>query len=241
MMKRLLVFVLLAVLAMGATVQAQDSLTYNTPVTGEMTETDYEFTYKFDGTEGDVVVIDLEPVDPLGDLENPILMLQGPDGDMVGDTTDFFTFGSVSLALELPSTGAYTLTVTRADGDAGESVGEFTLEVIQAEALAVGGAVSGSTDSDSRTQYYYVNAAQEFGVSYEKLTGDFYAQLAVNLIDETGSLREVAVASGDEAERLALGSFDADTLYLVTISRPLFSFAFNTVTAEYELQVTEAQ
>jgi hypothetical protein len=236
-MKRLIVILMLLVALFAVTgAQAQDTLGYNDPVTGEMTVEEYEFTYVFTAKEGDVVIIEVNPVEILGDLDDPIIILTDPSGSVVADTTDSFSFGRALVAVELSEGGDYTVTVTRADGAEGESVGEFTLEVIRAEQLVFGEVVTGSTDSDSRDQYYYVNADQEFGIAYRRTDGDFSPELKVSVFRSRDfGLDDAAVAYGSEMEGAVLISFDAGKTYIVSLGEALFDFNFRTVTADYEL------
>ena len=53
---------------MVVAVQAQETLTPGTPVTGEITDDAFALEYTFEGEADQVVVIELAPVDPLGNL-----------------------------------------------------------------------------------------------------------------------------------------------------------------------------
>lgn len=237
-MKRLLVVVVLLVglLSVGL-VNAQDAVAFGDVIEAEMTASDYEFEYTFEGAAGDVVIFDLQPVDPFGDLDEPVLVLTNEDG-VVASTVDAFNYGEATLVAQLPADGEYTLLATRDGGVAGDSVGEFTLEFVLAEVLETGAVVEGTATSDVRPNYYVVTAASDWAISYVKQGGVLPAQVAVNVIDEdAGSLEPVATLFGPELTDGLFGVFPAEELYIVTVSEPDFYFAFDEETADYELEV----
>ncbi|MCU0497744.1 MAG: hypothetical protein MUF87_10365 [Anaerolineae bacterium] len=237
-------FALLIALFGAALVQAQDSesIEYNEPVEGEFTEDDFEFAYTFEGSEGDVIIARVDPVELFGDFDNSILILEDPNGDTVFDTTDAFSFGRSQAAAQLEEDGEYTLIVTREDGEDGESVGEYILEVVLAEELTLDEAVAGEANSEDRPQYYYVLSEDDFGLQYMR-DGDFAATVTVNVIsdEDTGAFDDVATLGGSEIEGGALYNLDADTLYVVTVGRGLFDIIFDEADTEFELMVIEAQ
>lgn len=234
-----LMFVLLLVIAGSLTVvYAQDSIGYGDIVEGEMTEDDYEFEYTFEGSEGDVVLVVFRPVEEFGDLSSPIMMLMDASGDTVADTTDQFVFGELNLAAELPDDGEYTLLVTRADGASGESLGEFTVELLNLEVLEAGSPVEDETDSDSRPAYYAVKTEENWGLSYLKTDGTMETAIMVNTInDDNASLNEVASVDGDMLTEAAIGIFEGGETYIVSVGEPLFAFNFNTVEVEFTLEL----
>lgn len=238
-MKPFVILLVIAVLAV-AHIQAQEPIGFNEPVEDNMTRREYEFTYTFTGKEGQVILVDFYQTDVSGDLENPILILTGPDGEVVGDTSEAFTFGSVILVSQLPESGNYVLTVTRQDGETGRSNGDFSVEVINVEPLSVGEKQTVETDSNSRSQYYFVLSETDFKLAYLKQRGDFDPEIKVNVIDEdTSGLNDVAAVHGAEMEDFVMGSFDAETLYIIEIGQALFDFNFQRVTAEFDLTVME--
>ena len=242
MFKRTLTFVFIIVMLLAfAGVQAQDAIEYGQSVSAEMTASDYEFRYTFSGNAGDVVIIRMDPVDIFGDLDNPVLLLLGEAG-LIVDTNDSFSFGDALLAAELSAGGEYTVVATREDGIAGDSVGEFTVEMVLAEELTADKALSGTATSDERPQYYIVNSSDAFGVRYEKKGGDLATQINVNTLDaDSGGLNEIAVMSGSDLEVGLLGIFDSGSVYIVTVGEAPFDFNFDTVTADFELSLVIAE
>ncbi|MBC8170679.1 MAG: hypothetical protein H7X77_03370 [Anaerolineae bacterium] len=230
-----------ALLLVVSLVSAQDAenIEYGDVAEGEMTEDEFEFNYTFEGTEGDVVIVSFRPVEEFGDLGSPIIIVTDEDGDTVADTTDAFVFGNLIVAAELENDGEYNIFLTRADGRSGDSVGEFTLELINLPILEVGSPLEAEeTDSDSRSQYYAVKSDENWGLSYLKLDGSMEVEVAVNTIDTTSaSLIEVASVDGDMMNEAAIGIFEGGDTYVVSIGEPLFAFNFDTVDAEYSLEL----
>lgn len=239
-MKRLLVVALLFLLVVPA-VYAQETIEVGQVVVGELTTDVFELTYTFAGEEGQVVVITADPVDPLGDLNDTILKLRDASGTVLVDTTEAFSFGSSILAVQLPATGTYTVTVTRENGAEGTSVGEFNLVVTSAAPITVDSPVTNSISSEGHDQYYVVNGDADFSLSYTKSAGDFFPDVVVYTIDTTdGSLDEAGILSGNTFSIGTLGYFTANTLYVVTVRERLFDFNFDEVTADYTLTIAPA-
>lgn len=236
---RLLSVAALLLVASLATAQGGEAIKYGEVVKGEMTEDEYEFTYTFEGSDGDVIIIAFSPVDEFGDLNSPIIVLTDPEGDTVADTTNNFVFGSLIAAAELKDDGEYTLLVTRADGKSGESVGEFTVEVVNLPVLEAGKPLTEEeTDSESRSQYYAVKSEDDWGLSYLKLDGTMEVEITINTINTSGAnLSPVASVDGDLLTEVAIGIFDGDETYIVSVGEPLFAFNFSKVKAEYSLEL----
>jgi hypothetical protein len=241
-MKRSWMIVLLLLLLVVPAVYAQELLEPGQVVVGELTADVYELTYAFAGKEGDVVVIEADPVDALGDLNDTILILSDPSGAVLVDTTEAFSFGSSLIAAQLPASGTYTVKVTREDGAAGESVGEFELAVTLPQPITPDAPASSSTSSESRKQYFAVMSDTDFSLSYAKSGGDFFPDVLVSTIDEEdGNLNDVAQLSGTTFSVGMMGYFPANTLYIVTVRERLFDFNFDEVTADYTLSVSLAE
>jgi hypothetical protein len=239
---RLLSTAALLITAFGLSVfsvHAQESVEYGDIVEGEMTNDEFEFEYSFEGEEGDVVVIILTPVELYDELINPIMILENPEGDTIGDTTDAFVFGGpLILAAELDQSGKQTLFVTRQDKEDGESVGEFTIEFILLEVLEVDEALEGELKSESRAQYYAVKTDNDFAINWIRGDGDMLVRVSVNEIDNSNGLTEIGGADGSQLTEVAFGIFEGGETYIVSIAEPLFSFSFEE-TVEYQIVLLE--
>lgn len=244
MAKRLLVvpMVIILLLASSIFVQAQDNvLDYGDVATGELTNSEFEIEYTFTGKAGEIVVIEMIPEDILGDLDSPVILLLGPNGRIYADTIDAFSFGDATLVFELNENGDYTIIATRADGRAGDSVGEFFLHLTLPQIIEAGEPISASTGNEERPQYFAVTALDNFSVLYERGFGDFYPNIEVNIIND-GQLRSVGSATGDELTVALLGEFSGrGGPYIVSIGVGLFDFNFTTVTADFEISLVTAE
>ncbi|GAB4508739.1 MAG: hypothetical protein OHK0046_02110 [Anaerolineae bacterium] len=218
------------------TLRAQDTpIEYGQFVTGEITNREFEVSYTFTGDAGQVVVIEMKPVDTLGDLNSPELLLIDAEGQLISSTVRTLSVLQAVLVAELPANGEYIIIATRRDGRAGDSVGEYTLELILAEQLMAGEALAGQLSSEGRSQYYSVNSEREFQIQYQKTSdGELSPQITVNLINEDG-IDEVASVEGDSLSIALLGNFAPAAPYLIIVGRPLFYFSINEELADYEL------
>lgn len=241
--KRFMILVLaVAMLAalVPAYAQGGGTIEYNSTVTGEMTNENFELAYTFSGAAGDVVIASVEPVDFLGDFESPTLTLTAADGTVVAYRTGY---SSADIAAVLPADGDYSLTVGREDGPDGTSVGEFYLSLWLPEVLASGSSVTGSTDSDS-VVFYAVKDLAAFSLSYEKSGGDFGPEISVNAIitepdyaDEFGYLDDLAAIYGSVITAGSMTIDGSESVYVIKIDEALFDFNFSTVTADYTLTI----
>lgn len=242
--KTLIVFslMLMALLCAASLVSGQDvdTIEYGESVTGELTDREFEIAYEFTGSEGDVIVIYMAAVDTLGDLNRPELLLLNSENDVVADTADAFTIGEILLAAELEAEDTYTILATRQDGRAGDSVGEFTLDLIKLPVLELDKEVSETISSEDSDQYYAIRSdSSTLVLSYLKLSGTFSPMISINVINDEAGLDEVVVLQGSALERAAVNVPSEPGLYIVTVGEAPFDFNFNEVEAEYELMLVE--
>jgi thiol-disulfide isomerase/thioredoxin len=117
-------------------------LVYNDVVNGTIDSDNVQQVYSFEGSQGDVVsvVMDAELL-PHGDAAGdqldvstlePYVLLLGPDGDVVAESSDFLyeVFAQVE-DVTLPVDGVYTVVATRYMNVDGISAGNYTLTVTQ--------------------------------------------------------------------------------------------------------------
>lgn len=106
-----------------------NELTYGANTTGQISDSEYEVLYTFNGTAGDVVTITMTAVDE--ESLDPLLTVLGPNGDIVASNDDIDlgggNYNSAITDFTLPETGTYTIVATRYAGEDGTSGGEFTL------------------------------------------------------------------------------------------------------------------
>lgn len=236
-MKRAAVLIFVLLVFGLFSVKAQSNvISYGDVVNGEITDDNYEIEYTFQGKQSDVIIARLEPIETFGDLDNPELILLRPNGRVLIDTTKAFNYGRAFLVGELPEDGEYTLIASRRDGRAGDSKGEFSLELLLPQLITEERSVSNEVSSDAGDQYYVVRMSSPFGVVYQKTGGQFFPKVAVSILDAPkGGLQEIGVHSGDELTIGALGMFKSEIIYVVSVGEAPFDFNFRAVTAEYAL------
>ncbi|MFN8378607.1 MAG: hypothetical protein U0452_08045 [Anaerolineae bacterium] len=128
-MKRTLVFMLLFVGLTASLASAQESLTFNTPVRGEVTPGQSE-TRTFSGKAGQVISL---LVNSAGTLD-PVLTLLNADGAPILTDDDFAwpeAGDSLLQAVTLPYTGRYSIQVSGFDNTAGQ----YTLTISEGYAI----------------------------------------------------------------------------------------------------------
>lgn len=238
-MKKLLLVVVLLIAAIATVpAAAQDAIPFNEIVVGEITDDAYAVSYTFEGAEGDIVIIDMGAVDILADLSEVVIELYDSAGTLIATTDDGFALSTARLAVQLEAADTYTVTATRAEGEAGTSVGEFYLRVALPEALST--AVSATISSEELPHYYLVDTTSSFGVFYTKSAGDFSPQMSIaTLDDDSPDLAELAGLYGDSVTTGLLGNFEPDMPYIVVMTRALFSFSFGETTADYTLEIIQ--
>lgn len=235
-MKKFWVTLLLAILLTGlASVQAQEKLEPGTPIEGSITADATAVEYTYDAAEGELVVIQLFPVDVLADYDRPAIQILDADGSEVllregfGATTAFWQFDEAST---------YTIVATRADDT---SVGDYTLTLITPEALEIGDVIESSTDNDT-AQFYSYSGDEDFLVFFAR-DGDYAPEISVNTVDKDvvpGRLQALGYLGGAMVNEGAMGTFMGGTDYILAIDEALFDVTFGTATADYILEIVAA-
>jgi len=236
-MKRLLILMILLLIPV-ALVSAQEPLEPGTPVRGEITDDAYEVEYTFSGTADSVVVIEMLAEDEEGfstELTSQLVILDS-EGSVVIDTSDNFVFGDAVLVTVLPADDDYTVIASREDGQAGETTGEYSIELIVPQVLMVGDKITDEVSSEDEPAYYVINAEEDFILRYTKNAGDFDPEINISTIaDNNSDFEDYALASG-KLDNVAMGDIEAG-VYVVRVQEAFFSFNFSEVTAEFNLSV----
>jgi hypothetical protein len=229
---RVMLMVLALMLVAVAGVQAQDSLEPGTPVEGAITADTSEVVYSYDATAGEVVVLQLFPVDILADYDEPMIVIQDADGNELMRRE---SFGNTTAVWEFAEEGTYTIIASRADED---SVGEYTLTLINPQELAMGDMVEGTTDND--TDVYYMYRGDEDFIVYFTRDGDFAPEVSINSIDTDitpGSLDTTGIMGGSGVTEGAIGVFSGGETHVIKLGEALFDFNFGTSTTDYLLEI----
>lgn len=108
-------------------------ISYGLPVQGRISNEEYSIHYAFKGNMGDQISVLLSSE---GSELDPTLRLSDALGNEIAFNDDIHSVQNLNASIEnfiLPYTGYYTVTATRYEGRKGESVGNYTLEVILKE------------------------------------------------------------------------------------------------------------
>ncbi|QPC80561.1 hypothetical protein G4Y79_12645 [Phototrophicus methaneseepsis] len=228
----ILLFALVAVLSTVFSVSAQDSIKPGETVEGEITDDTYAVAYEYIGTAGEVIVVDLFPVDVLADYDNPSVIIELDGVEILR----YDGYGATTVVTQLPDDGTYTITAGRRDDADGDSVGEYTLTLRNPTPITIDEPQSNTIDNES-THYYVYDGDEDFMVSFAR-QGDYAPQISVNTVDTSatpGRLDAVAAMGGPAVTRGTMGVIPGGELYVLVVEEPLFSFSFGEITAEYAL------
>lgn len=240
MLKRM--SILMVFVFSASVIYAQDkkiTIRYGETFTGEITNQRYEIPNVFEGTSGDVVIFEMQPVDTLGELTNPVLTLVDSAGRTIADTSESFSYGSATLVIELPGSDTYTILATRADGSAGTSVGEFTLSLFQPPVIEVSTILEDEIASGDGNKYYMIEADGTAAMlTYRKQGGDYDLQITINQISDTFGLEPLVILAGSELTNGEMNVPEDAGVYIISIGPMPFSFSFGELTADYALLMT---
>ena len=234
----------LLMLVMPTMTNAQvTTITYGDLVEGEITDEVFEVKYQFEGGRDDVIVIEMRAVDSLGDLSDPEIQLTNSDSTVIADTFENFDFAAAILTVQLPADDLYSIIATREDGEAGDSVGAFTLELIEPETLIHKESINASLIFDQRPQYFTFTDPNPLIFTYTHLDGQLLPGITINTLstENPGSLEELSIAEGDALTYASLGVFESERPYIIIVEQQLFTFSLDEITADFELAVEVAE
>lgn len=237
-MRKLLLSALLigALLVMGlGAVAAQDDRTpleLGEWVEGELTNNDYELKYTFEGKEGDIVLVEMQPKPGTYDLD-PYIVLRDSDGDVLGQNDDFGYPLSVVVA-ELQADEQYVVLATRSGGSTGSSEGEFWLRVTVVDLVESGSELEATISSVSEEDIPAVFVMRpeergEYTITFSQEVSELYAALRLSpWVDDS---YESSLLSLESTAGVSEASFtvelDGGQFYILRVSRAFGSFVFD--------------
>lgn len=221
--------------------QGDTPIEYGQTLTGEITNRNFEVPYVFSGAEGDVIVVEMAAVDRGGDLDRPDIILLDGEGELLADTSESYSFGEILLATILPADGEYIILATRADGRAGESVGEYTLRLLKPPVLNVGEPIEDTAINTTSNFYTVISDGSALAIAYDKSAGEFFPQVSINRINEEYGLSDVVSMSGEEFEKGQIYLPAGEGVYIITVSEAAFDFNFEDVQADYTLELVAGE
>jgi hypothetical protein len=249
-MHRKSVFVmLLASLIAPVLAVAQDggTLTFDAPVTGEITNDEPQVRYTFEGTEGEIITINMSALP--GTLDS-YLELMAPDGTSLLTADDYAgSLNSQVGPFTLPESGTYTVVATRCcGGGSGGSTGAYELVLREAQVvpLAVGASTTTSLSDTQPSTFFSIEGGTRAVLTLEAETVEGDAPFVV----EVRNPQNQVVNSGWQTEELPVlidPLFLAEEgAYAINVSRqqnsdPNAEPTHGSVTVSLALQAVETQ
>lgn len=221
----------------------ENTITYGDSVEGEITNRNFEVEYAFEGAADDIINVQLIPEDESDGLNQPSIILLDADFRVI-QTVDG-SYGAVNLFYNLPNDGQYYILATRRDGRSGDSEGAYTLNLFSVEPLAFDTPIEDAA-SNTGPNYYAVRTDESFDVQYIRGNGDFYPEVAVNIVESDSfsdsNLSTVAKMEGDELQRGLIGvDVTQETIYIIRVGPPLFNFSFTERDLSFTIEVNTLQ
>jgi hypothetical protein len=220
-------------------------LTYGETATFKFTKPEQEVSFRFTGSEGDVIAITVETTSMPPETPSPVLELSNSRRVIASTEDDVTALFDASLVLELPADDTYSLLVRRNSYIDTDERRDFVLRLNLVPELTVDQPVEATFGTESGNHYYLVRQTGEpLMLSYEKITGTANPSIGVNplggdqeirgLIEVTGSLTDVQVALPSRPDPL-----------IITIGELSFDFNFDFDQMEnratYRLNLSEAE
>jgi hypothetical protein len=114
-----------------------NAIEYGETIRGEITDDDFQQTYTFEGSEGDIVTITMIDTSE-DDTLDPLLILLDPEGSEIernddGSASIVGEFNSQIRNFTLPTDGTYTIIATRFSQEEGSTVGAYELSLQEGE------------------------------------------------------------------------------------------------------------
>lgn len=237
-MKRIMMLTLIIALlglALPLT-QAQEPLVFDEPVTGEVTNQQFEVPYIFSAEAGEVIVAYLEKIDFDSGYDNPAIILLDASNSVLASLSSYY---DMTFAYQLPEDGDYTLIVSRRDGRTGESEGGYVLLATRPEALSE--SLIEMTLSSEQAQYFTYTTSEPFSVNYSKIDGAFNPVVNVSaIIPMEGSLDYRGKLEGVETIAGSIGIMPevAPTTYVVSVGLGGYDYFSDPVEMNFSLNIS---
>lgn len=241
MKKMILVLFLLAIIPPMAFAQGDERATiaYGEVAEGELTNADFDQEYIFEGSAGDVVIVQLV-AEENADFD-PLLYLATVDNEILAQNDDFSGYNA-RIIFRLPDDGQYMIVATRLGERTGYGTGAFEVTLEEAQVSELGVTIEGVVRSDELTaaHVFVPEADGIYEIKYTHVSGDFYPGFVVQTIpDESTYYEEVASITGIEV----LGgtvrvSLVADQIYVMSFQENYYTYSETTEQAVYTINIT---
>ncbi|MFW5691133.1 MAG: hypothetical protein ACOCXZ_01420 [Chloroflexota bacterium] len=241
------VALLLLLLAVAVVASAQadrlsqpQPLAFDDPVYGVL-EPAQPPAYTFTGSVDMLIAISLRSVDRTlnNPLHTPVLLLHGPDGARLVDTTAQVASDDVTLLARLPAAGAYTVRVVPDATVAAPARGPFTLTLHQLTVHEPGETLRGVVTAGEGPAYHALQAVGPLRLTYSHDGGDLRPQVSAGRINaQHGGLDVITSVYGPRLSYAVLGGLAPDEPVIVRVQQHPQDYVFFPVEAAYRLIVS---
>ncbi len=231
----LLLAVLVALFSFAGIAGAQDStpIELGTWTEGEITSDELELKFTFEGSEGDVVLVEALPKPGTYDLD-PEIVLRDSDGDVIG-TNDDFGYPLSVIAAVLEADDEYVVLITRSGGEDGSSEGEFWLRVSIVEPVESGAEIEATISSVAEDDIpaVFVMAPEDdvtIELGFEQEVSELYGSVSIAKWEDD-SFGGTQLLSLDNSAGVSNATFTVDLeggeVYVLIVKRSTWSFVFD--------------
>jgi hypothetical protein len=239
----ILILLILLLLFSSGGVAAQESepesipIAYGDRVEGEITNDTFEFQYVFEGSQDDLVLIEMF-AEPGTFGVDPHLQLSDENGELLFENDDFANLNSV-MVTNLPDDAQYIITATRYGGEDGGSVGDYVLRLNRIEPAQIGDVIEGQVFSNAEDEESAIpqlvvlrpESAQTVSITFTQETGAFYAALRMVVSDAESYNGYATLINFEPGMRVDLLAFtaelEAERIYILYALMALSSYTFD--------------
>lgn len=242
----LMLVMLIALSAAGITAAQDTALTLGEAITGEITASDYEFSYTFEGSAGDTALIQMWQAPDSSDYVDTYLILEGPDGKVFAENSnDPANYSGSVIAAVLPDDGTYTVIATRDGGRTGSSVGEYVLVVNTVEVLKPGSKVNATIygwDSDMREipNQFVVSGSGPTKIGFSQEIGELFPDLKLYPWEDVNSYPDPLFELRDTSQvtnAVVSVELQEGVLYILTVRDSFSSSVWDDSEKEFTITV----
>jgi hypothetical protein len=224
--------------------QAQDDdknlLAYNDEVEGEITQSDFEDVWFFEGEADDVVVIEMKFV--VTDTLDPYLYLTTTDNKILAQNDDSGSRDS-RIIYRLPETDRYQIVATRLGERSGSSSGPYRLSLWQAQVSGTETVIEGITNDRNFTPIHVFIPPEDgvYLIEYAHIRGDYYPNLIIQSIaseessyyDEVGGMWAVKMLNATLSMEMSL-----ERIYIFALNENYYNYETQSREALYTIKIS---
>ncbi|MCA0458952.1 MAG: hypothetical protein LCI00_33695 [Chloroflexi bacterium] len=223
------IITLLAAFSLTAvTAQPRPQLVMGEFVKGNISHEEYEAWYTFTGAAGDTVLIEVIP-DSLTFNLDPTVELRNTNNETIA-LNDDFNFPVSLVVAKLPTEGNYTVVVSRAGGEVGDTAGDFSLRASIVQPVTSGAVINAEVNSDANAipLRYVLNPAadQTIEITFSQSIGENYAGIRVFkwVSDASPDVLMNLDSTAQLSKAVLTVNLEADNFYIIQLAQTSYSF-----------------